>query len=126
MKTVACLIFSIFLLILHCFSQDSATNVLHISKLPPEGIVLDKGWKFTAGDDPAYASPDYDDSKWQAVDPTKDIHDIPALWKNNIVWFRLKPEISNGVRQQPLSMTIDQRGASEIYINGRLTYQFGV
>src|SRR3954449_9938028 len=111
MKTVACFIFSIFLLVLHCFSQDSAaTNVFHISKLTPEGIVLDKGWKFTAGDNPAYASPDYDDSEWQAIDPTKDIHDIPALWENKIVWFRIHVSVDTALLGK-LAMMIQQSGA---------------
>src|SRR4051794_15548934 len=126
MKTVVCLLFLIFVITLNCSSQDSVTGVLHINQLPAEGVVLNKGWKFAVGDNPAYASLGYDDSKWKAVDPTKDIYDIPALWKNSIVWFRLKLEISNRVRQQPLSLIIDQRGASEVYINGRLNYQFGV
>src|SRR3954453_18106074 len=108
MRILTCLLLAVFFFVCNCFSQDSTGSVVRINSLTPEGIVLNKGWKFIAGDNPAYASTDYNDNEWKSVDPTKDIHDIPALWKNNIVWFRLKLEISNGVRQQPLSMTIDQ------------------
>ena len=50
-----------------------------IDSIPANGILLDKGWKYTAGDDPDYAKPDYDDSKWQAINPTADIQELPQL-----------------------------------------------
>jgi signal transduction histidine kinase len=125
MKTIVCLLFFIFILITKCFPQDSAIDILHINNVPPQGIVLDKGWKFISGDNPAYARPDYDDSQWKPIDPKKDIFDLP-VFHEGIVWLRLKLDIHDRVRQQPLSWSIDQRGASEIYINGRLAYKFGV
>jgi len=30
-----------------CFSQDSSSYIFHLSKLLPQGILLDKGWKFS-------------------------------------------------------------------------------
>lgn len=125
MKPLFYLLQLISFLAINCFSQNSATDLFHITKLPPKGILLDQGWKFRAGDSIDYAKPDYDDSKWQPINPTLDIHDLPQLQKS-IGWFRLRLSINDKVRQQPLSLTIDQRGASEIYVNGRLIYQFGV
>jgi hypothetical protein len=45
-SNIVCLLFFIFILITNCFPQHSAIDVLHINKVPPQGIVLDKGWKF--------------------------------------------------------------------------------
>ncbi|MBD0376222.1 MAG: histidine kinase [Flavisolibacter sp.] len=100
-------------------------NTYEIKQLSPQGIVLDKGWKFSIGDNPAYALPEYDDSRWQSIDPTKDIHDIPPLWKNTIVWFRLHFTVDTAI-SNALAMRIQQSGASEFYLNGKLIHRFGV
>lgn len=125
MKAIACLLLAIFLLTLNCSSQDSAINIFYISKIPPQGIVLDKGWKFTGGDNPAYASPAYDDSKWQAVDPTKDIHYLPQVRNAGVCWFRLSVSIDTTILDKPVAFVVNQIGASEIYLNGRLLQRFG-
>ena len=39
------------------------------------GVLLDKNWKFHVGDNPDFAKPEFDDSAWENIDPTKDIHD---------------------------------------------------
>ncbi len=43
-----------------CFSQGT---VVRINRIPPERILLDKGWKFHAGDDSAWAKSEYDEKK---------------------------------------------------------------
>ena len=48
------------------FSQDTAAT-FYIDSLPAKGILLDKGWKFHEGDNPEWAKPDMDDSKWQSI-----------------------------------------------------------
>jgi hypothetical protein len=120
-------ILALFLLLL-CFctkslSQGNTDGVIYLSKIPPEGFLLDKGWKFHAGDDPSYAAPDFDDSKWQTVDPTKDIHDLPSILNNKIVWFRLFFEVDTAINRG-LAMQIEQAGASEMYMNGKLIHRF--
>jgi len=127
MKTLICLLCSILFLTVNCSSQntDTATYVVNINALPPEGVVLDKGWKFTVGDASAYARADYDDSKWQGIDPTKDIHDISALWNNKIVWFRIHLAVDSALVGK-LAMIIQQSGASEMYLDGKLFQKFGV
>ncbi len=111
-----------------CLSQfDSSQNVFYLNKLSPEGILLDKGWKFQAGDNPDYAKPDYDDSKWQPINPTLDIYDsslqIPT---SGIGWLRLHLSIDSSLQKEQLALIINQVVASEIYLNGQLLYQFGV
>jgi len=48
-----------------------------IDSLPPQGVWLNKGWKWQAGDNTEWAKPEFDDSQWAAIDPTKDIMDLP-------------------------------------------------
>jgi signal transduction histidine kinase len=51
-----------------CLSQfDSSQNIFCLNKLSRQGSLLDKGWRFHSGDNPDYAKPEYDDSKWQSI-----------------------------------------------------------
>ena len=108
----------------NCFSQNTS-KIIHIGKLPPEGVLLDKGWKYQARDNPAYADPNFVDNNWQTIDPTKDIFDIPQLWKTKIGWFRLHFTVDTSVIHQ-LTLMIQQSGASEMYLDGKLIHSFGV
>jgi len=70
---------------------------------------------------------DYDDRAWQLINPTfRYSHDLTQIPKSGIGWFLFAyfyrywcVEI---VKQ--LALVIQQSGASEIYSNGRLIYQF--
>src|SRR4051812_20094526 len=122
MKTL----YSFFLFILlvdNCFSQDATAGVINIHKIPPEGILLDKGWKFHAGDNPGYAKPDFDDKGWQSINPTLDIRDsLPQIPKSGICWFRLHLSFDSSLLKNQLALVIIQSGASEIYLNGQLLH----
>ena len=54
MKKLCSIFLLFFLLGNKCLSQ--ADTIFQIDQLPPDGILLDRGWKFHAGDDPAYAN----------------------------------------------------------------------
>ena len=114
-----------FLSVDNCFSQDSVTNIFHLDKLPPEGVLLDKGWKFQSSDNPDYANPGYDDKTWQSIDPTKDVIDLPQIHKAGICWLRLHILLDNNLQNKKFVLHIFQNIASEIYINGQLVRHFG-
>ncbi len=82
------------------FSQDSSNDATHLTKLPPEGVLLDKDWKFLSGDNPAYANSEYDDGGWETINPTLDIYDLPQIPKSGIVWFRLRFLINTSLDRQ--------------------------
>src|SRR5579863_5782847 len=116
----------IFLTLPNCFSQSRNNNTVHLDKLPPEGILLDNGWKFHAGDDSAWAKPGFDDNSWETVNPAQDIIKLNQLQRAHIGWFRLKLKIDSSLFNQPLGIVLSQTGASEIYLDGKLLYKFGV
>ncbi len=89
-----------------------------------EGVLLNKNWKYQTGDNPDWAKPDFDDSAWTPIDPTKDIAALPEVFNAQIKWLRLNFEVKNKL-PNPLGIAINQAGASEIYLNGRLIHQFG-
>jgi hypothetical protein len=99
-----------FFSILFCFSQDPA---VYIGKIPTEGILLDKGWKFHNGDDFAWAKPDFDDHNWESTNPAPEIKHIPQFQKTSIGWLRLSFRIDSPLLNQPKGVMFSQVGASE-------------
>jgi len=65
--------FLLLLLLFFCAITASAQHAntgdtpIVVKQLPKEGFVLDRGWKFTAVDNPSFADPAYDDQNWQLV-----------------------------------------------------------
>jgi hypothetical protein len=84
---------------------------------------LGKGWRIHAGDDPAFASPSFDDSQW----PVFDAHNfIGAVFTDrpSVIWYRLRVKVRPGqqglgLREWALS------NAFEVYANGRRILQSG-
>ncbi len=101
-------------------------RVFQIDSLPPQGILLDKGWKWHAGDNPEWAKPDFDDSAWESIDPTKDIMDLPQVRKAGIGWLRLNLHVdSTLLQQQAITLLVGQVAASVLYSNGQLILRLG-
>lgn len=119
----------VLLLVLLVYNQSWASGLadptFRVNQLPVEGLLLDKGWKYRSGDNPDWVSPGYNDQDWQPIDPTLDIHDLPSLWQSNIGWFRLHFSLDSSLRQESLSLLVEQTGASEIFLNGRLIGKYG-
>ncbi len=80
----------IFLLFLSNYTFAQKSEIFRIDSLPTEGVLLNKGWKFHAGDNPDWAKADFDDSGWESIDPSKDIMDLPQLLKTDIGWLHYK------------------------------------
>ena len=104
------------------YAQQNA--VFRISKIPAQGIVLGNNWKWQPGDSSQWAKPEFNDLHWQAIDPTKDIMNLPQIRKTTIGWFRLHFSVSDSMPHQ-LALRLWQIGASEIYLDGKLIHQLG-
>ncbi len=50
-------------------------------------------WLIHAGDDPAYANPQFDDSRWTPVDISKSIHSLFPGGNPGVVWYRLRVKV---------------------------------
>jgi hypothetical protein len=80
-------------------------------------------WLVHAGDDPAYARPDFDDSHWTPFDPRTS---LKTIFPNHpeIVWYRLRIKVPPG--ETGLSLEAFQvSSAFEIYANGQRILQSG-
>ncbi len=115
----------IFLITFRVWSQDFTDSSFQLTKIPADGIILNKGWKFHAGDNPQWAKPEFDDRQWEPVNPTLELHHLPQVKKPGIGWFRLKLQVDSSLTGKALAMVIASLGASEIYLNGKLIYRQG-
>lgn len=106
-------------------SVGQAQTPIRLDSLPPEGLLLEEGWRWHAGDNPDWARPTFDDRQWSDIDPAADIMDLPQVRRAGIGWFRLHLTIGQEVRSESLAMLLEQTGASEVYLNGRLLHRFG-
>jgi len=116
------------LFLITCFfitASSYGQEVFQLQKIDEGGITLDKAWKFHPGDDPAWAKPGYDDSNWEKIDPTDELHHLPQVRKAGIGWFRLTMQVDSSLTDERLTMVTSVLGAAEIYLNGQLIYSFG-
>ncbi len=91
-----------------------------------EPLIIRKGWFFHPGDNPVYADYYLIDSSWKIV--SSNLNRSSKLYNewNGIGWFRCHLQVDSLLRGKTIALGMDQLGASEIYLNGRLIYKFGV
>lgn len=107
------------------YSRDIPKPVFRIDSFPPEGLLLDKGWLYQPGDDPARAEFSYDDSKWQTINPVANINALPELDNVTLGWLRLHLVIDSGLLNRIIGLQVSQTVASEIFIDGKLLARYG-
>jgi len=74
-------------------------------------------WLVHAGDDPAYASPDFDDSQWTPFDPRASITTVVGTARPEVIWYRLRIKVNPD--QTGLALVEHAIShAFEIYVNG--------
>lgn len=107
-------------------ATDTSTAVL-INRMPDAGVLFDRGWRIHTGDNPAWASPAFDDRSWVSIDvhPNRSPNRMPQIPRSGIGWLRLRFRLADSLRAQPLTLSVDQRVASEVYLNGRLLRRYG-
>jgi signal transduction histidine kinase len=101
------------------YSQQRVPWGYHIDSIPSNGIELDQGWKFSPGDDTAWAKPGFDDKNWKTVDLSAFKTEIlPDLKGKNIGWLRTRIYFDSSIRNNSMALVINQLGASIIYVDG--------
>ena len=82
-------------------------------------------WRFRAGDDPAWANPELDDSDWHLVSPTADEDTMRALGWEGIGWYRIRIVADSLIAHESAVLVVSHQGASEYYLNGRFIHRLG-
>jgi hypothetical protein len=126
-------------LILVCATATLAAQTFDAANLRKPAD-LDSPWLIHAGDDPAYARPDFDDSQWTLFNPHKQLTSVITQSRPEVVWYRLRVKVSPDqlgpeqdrseliLGRQRVKVAPDQSGlalreqlissAFEIYVNG--------
>lgn len=100
-----------------CAQTFDATNL----RQPTE---MGMTWLIHAGDDPAYAQPDFDDSHWTRFDPNTSIKTLFPKGRQPIVWYRLHVRVApdeTGLALEEWNLS----SAFEIYVNGQKLISVG-
>lgn len=107
--------------------RDGGTTILTESNIVlNDGFRIENGWRYHAGDDSTWSSVAYNDSAWEIVNSRINLGDEPVSGWNGSGWFRLHLDIDSTLWNKPLAFNLRQAGASEIYLDGKLLYRFGV
>jgi phosphoserine phosphatase RsbU/P len=102
-------------------SQTTAT--------PPQlhaTVALDAQWRFYTGDDPSWADPSFDDSKWPAVNLNQSLAEQGFDTYTGYAWYRLKlqpqqiAQFADASQAQPLSLLLVPNSVGQLaaYVNG--------
>jgi len=98
-------------------AQDSAGNVYHAE----EEIGLTPVLRYHAGDDTAWADPEFDDRSWETTNTRFQPINPPKSGWNGIGWFRLHVAVDSTLWDRPLALNVGQlRGAAEISQFGKV------
>lgn len=132
MKELIKLRLKIFVILLVVSKLISATNItlngksISITdKASDVYFQLDDNWRFSIGDNPEWAKPDFEFSKWDTLYLPLCIKSLQPFGYKGNVWFRTTFLVKQDMVSKPISLLIQQFGASEIYIDGKLIHQLG-
>lgn len=110
------LIFAFFALQNFCFAQNSRERPkIFTEKEIKYGAEIDEASKFFAGDNPAFASVEFDDSNWENIK----FSSKKNYSKDQPYWIRYYFKIDSTMINESLCFDVKQVGASEIYLNGK-------
>jgi hypothetical protein len=136
---------AILLLVLACLAPSKGRADGIPVRIGSSVVVLTGPWKFHPGDDPAWASTDFDDSAWGTQDATPPQHSYDPITGSSgyvpgwtaqghpklagYAWYRIRLNVTNdasaGSGALALSMPLNFDDAYQVYANGQLIGQFG-
>ncbi|WP_354584333.1 ATP-binding protein [Hymenobacter sp. UYCo722] len=98
---------------------------LRIDRLPAGGLMLNKGWRYHPGDDPAWARPGFDDLGWDTLNPVRPRRELPARLHTGMGWLRLRFRLGDSLSRQVLLLRPNANAAFEMYLDGQLLHRDG-
>ena len=96
------------------YVDASAVGAKQIAAWPSAMATINDGWRFSSGDNPAWAEPDYNDSGWTVVS----LSSAKPLAPAGLRWYRIHLRLPAGRPPAALLLTIGEN-ASQVFVNGR-------
>jgi len=104
------------------FSSDDIDINVDLNK---QFIINDSLWKYTFIDNVKFSSIDLNETQLKSVIFPLDLNRIEEISFKGIAWFRNTIIIDTSQTNKVFDLNIEQTGASEIYIDGKLVQKFG-
>jgi serine phosphatase RsbU (regulator of sigma subunit) len=119
------ILFPLILLSFFLYAQVNESGDFILSDLD-KGTQLLEGWKYTPGDNPLYANPDYDDSQWLQLKTYQELSDFMQTDFKGFGWFRLKLVIPDSLQNRIYCIQFIMTGAMELFVDGKLLARHGM
>ena len=99
-----------------CFAQNSFEKPkIFTEKEIIEGVSIEDDAKLFEGDNPAFASPNFNDVSWKY----ENFSSKKTYKKDKVYWVRYYFKVDSASVNKSLCFDVKQIGASEIYLNGK-------
>jgi hypothetical protein len=98
-------------------NQGNRPATFSIDRDHPNIASLDGLWRFHPGDDPLWASPDFDDSQWPLIRSDRSWTEQGYADTFGYAWYRFKFEVEDGAKPVSLLLTEIISGY-QVYVNG--------
>ena len=82
-------------------------------------------WLYHPGDNPEWAKPEFNDEDWDTLSTGLALRNKKEDFFPGIGWFRIHLEIDSSLMNKTFALTMNQRGASQVYHNGELIKESG-
>ena len=89
-------------------------------RIPRSNAMITKAWRYHAGDNPAWARPDFDASAWDTLDLRRLARTLPRAAQPGVYWLRRRFRLPDSLRQRTLVLQLFRLGTADLYFNGRL------
>jgi len=94
--------------------------------LATQGMVLNQGWQYHAGDTSFVEIQRLPKANWEALTSSQWLAgQFPRQGWRGVAWLQLKVAVSPDLVGVPLALQIKALGASEIYMNDQLLHRYG-
>jgi PAS domain S-box-containing protein len=107
-------------------AADDGQRQRHVARInPSDGLDwIYEGFKFHAGDDARWASPDFDDRAWEVADTRLERGPIVEGWEG-IGWFRAWIDVPPESTMHPVPIYGRFVGATEVFVDGTRAFAVG-
>lgn len=109
----------------HNVSFGQKLKVFTLDSLPDGKFINLPVWLYHPGDDLNWAKPGYQDDDWDTLATELKLSNKNEDFFPGIGWFRLHIEIDSSLMNKTFALTMNQRGASQVYHNGDLIKESG-